>query len=374
MSFAVPAVGKFVRKFARGRPLSALANVLGQREAPAAGGSTGVEFTEHDRLFVQREYAEAVSGSTPYGFLSALHELCNSNCRAVVKGADAGGRYIAEQAIAALRLRRPFSMIRIGDGEGNVLGFALHDNAQELRWFNSIFYRQDGQTLGPDAARAFTRAFTDAYSQADVIGFTGLNNDPGELAVPEEAQRRIQSGIQDNPRVALGTLRALQFGRQALENRRFRHAGMTNAWVYIGLIPQLDRLMENAARVIVITGKKELKAAFEERLKHRLAAFMVIPDRACEAASEPRPSHYPARFNEIVEALRSDLRGALILVGAGILGKIYCGVARQHGGVALDLGSGFDLLAGKLTRPAHTNPKVVGPGIVPWITMSEAPQ
>ena len=48
-----------------------------------------------------------------------------------------------------------------------------------------------------------------------------------------------------------------------------------------------------------------------------------------------------------------NLEGALVLVGAGIFGKIYCDVARNHGAVALDIGSAFDLMVGLMTRPVH---------------------
>jgi hypothetical protein len=40
-------------------------------------------------------------------------------------------------------------------------------------------------------------------------------------------------------------------------------------------------------------------------------------------------------------------------VGAGPWAKIYCGWIKRRGGVAVDLGSGFDLLEGKLTRSIH---------------------
>jgi hypothetical protein len=53
------------------------------------------------------------------------------------------------------------------------------------------------------------------------------------------------------------------------------------------------------------------------------------------------------------QRLSRDLRGKLVLVGAGLFGKVYCHTARQHGAVAIDLGSAFDILAGLNTRPIH---------------------
>ena len=49
----------------------------------------------------------------------------------------------------------------------------------------------------------------------------------------------------------------------------------------------------------------------------------------------------------------NDLRGCLCLIGAGPWAEIYCTWVKQRGGVAIDLGSGFDLLEGKVTRVMH---------------------
>jgi hypothetical protein len=58
-----------------------------------------------------------------------------------------------------------------------------------------------------------------------------------------------------------------------------------------------------------------------------------------------------------------------VLVGAGIFGKKYCAVAKQHGAVALDLGSAFDILAGKRTRPVHSIADFLDIKRDSWITV-----
>lgn len=47
------------------------------------------------------------------------------------------------------------------------------------------------------------------------------------------------------------------------------------------------------------------------------------------------------------------MRGALCLVGAGFWSEIYCAWIKQRGGVAVDIGSGFNLLDGGAPRPIH---------------------
>jgi hypothetical protein len=50
-----------------------------------------------------------------------------------------------------------------------------------------------------------------------------------------------------------------------------------------------------------------------------------------------------------------NMAGTLCLVGAEVWAELYCTWIRRRGGVAVDIGSGMDLLAGQCTRPVHYN-------------------
>ena len=60
----------------------------------------------------------------------------------------------------------------------------------------------------------------------------------------------------------------------------------------------------------------------------------------------------PDFLSTVASELPRDMRGACCLAGAGPWAEIYCSWIKQRG-VAVDLGSGFDLLAGQATRPGH---------------------
>lgn len=98
-------------------------------------------------------------------------------------------------------------------------------------------------------------------------------------------------------------------------------SSLTSARVHLGLLAHLDVLLDNAPRVVVIAGRHELETLFSEKLKNRLAAFLPIPVQASDQSSPERPFHYPTRYKEVIEALQTDLRGTLVLAGAGIFGK-----------------------------------------------------
>lgn len=65
------------------------------------------------------------------------------------------------------------------------------------------------------------------------------------------------------------------------------------------------------------------------------------------------PRQYPEMYDRVMGwiAEQEPLEGKLFLVGAGGLGKIYCGEIRRRGGMVLDLGAMFDGWAGLITRP-----------------------
>ena len=62
------------------------------------------------------------------------------------------------------------------------------------------------------------------------------------------------------------------------------------------------------------------------------------------------PPHFPDIFDRLRRDIVVPFPGALFLVGAGLLGKIYCHWIRQRGGVALDIGAMADAFAGFNTR------------------------
>lgn len=66
--------------------------------------------------------------------------------------------------------------------------------------------------------------------------------------------------------------------------------------------------------------------------------------------------HYTKHFNYIVNLIEEEATNYdLFLIGAGLLGKIYCGLIKEHGGRAFDAGRLFDLWAGK--RHIDSRPK-----------------
>lgn len=78
--------------------------------------------------------------------------------------------------------------------------------------------------------------------------------------------------------------------------------------------------------------------------------WQPIPGEKGHHGDAPGPAHYPVVYNETLAWIDHQAGpGRLFLVGAGILGKIYCDAIRERGGVAIDVGSVMDLCGGLST-------------------------
>jgi hypothetical protein len=300
---------------------------------------------EDEASFTRREVERiAVANET-------LDTLCKRQSRIFLPLQAEAAAFVAGEIINFIRQRTPASLIRVGDAEGNAIGLTkpLPTHPLQLKTFNTIFFNQNGISLGEEEARSFARTVREALLSADIIGFRSFD----VIRVKSELQlisRHIENG---EIRGALGILYAREFLQHALEQGIFLHRILTSAWIHLGLIPHLQEIMSVPQSVIIISGRPELKEHFARRLGERLRTFIAVP------VDQSRPkleadSHYRNQFPQVIEFLKTDLRGTLVLVGAGLFGKIYCHVAKQSGAVAIDIGSAFDILAGKSTRPVHS--------------------
>jgi hypothetical protein len=317
-------------------------------------------FTIDDYRFAEREIAN-LKKSQDYGVFS---NACRRLSGGLIEDWSRGADFIADRAVACLSAREPFSMVRLGDGEGNVLSLADPDldHRRELNWFNGIFHYQDRQFLDLKTAEAFAVSVEEATCQADAIGVRALPYYNTEL---DDAEETLKGG---EVRGSLGMLRAQRAFERLLHANRLSRATVVSAWVHLPLLRHLERLIERASGVIVINGRQELIQPFASRCSSKPGRFIPIPPEA-EFFHGPvaRPNHYPGIYEQVLSLLKQNLAGVLVLVGAGLFGKIYCMEAKKSGAVALDLGSAFDILAGVKTRPIHNDASLADVCTIRWL-------
>ncbi len=127
------------------------------------------------------------------------------------------------------------------------------------------------------------------------------------------------------------------------------------AWFHNQLTPtRLARLLQAADRLSVITCQPFLLDKLAKKFGVRAGTSYLIPPQHSVAKVMHETGHFPARFEQITSQLENrDITGELFLVGAGIIGKIYCDLIKKRGGMAIDVGSMMDAWMGVRARQYH---------------------
>ena len=188
-----------------------------------------------------------------------------------------------------------------------------------------------------------------AIRQADIVGVRGCGtgNRPG--LIPR--RQRILNRLSHDVRGAVGGWRSIDLMIRFAEEGLLSGKTIAHAALYVSVLENLDELLSNAPRVICINDNIEVSR--EMRRRYPGSEFRHIETGQAEKASRTDELSSPEFLNDIERQLPRDLQGCLCLVGAGIWAEIYCTWIRERGGVGVDIGSGFDLLAGRVTRPVH---------------------
>lgn len=222
----------------------------------------------------------------------------------------------------SIQHQKPFSYIRIGDGEGIVLGFPRYISEHKLcgrldKWFGSKYMNHHERI-------DFSVHLGEACRDADVLG------------LPQERHMKLNQDWRN----------VLIFCR---ELNLIRHESGSMDWVmqidYKDLLENQDVLCISCRNV-----ENRLKEKFKIRqVKSYFTAPQNRPHVGPNLSNGKR--HYPDMYKEIHKFLYTNIYpGVIALVGAGGLGKIYCAYAKQCGAVALDIGSMFDAWSGCNTR------------------------
>ena len=258
-----------------------------------------------------------------------------------LNGADPAGLHsLTERLRQALRQGEPFSIVRLGDGEGVFLagerpcvgGATINGSRRDPRL-------TPGGHLPDDLHRALIDRFLLAIEGADVVG------------VPDLSQ--CLTGPRHYPRVLANLWQALPPSRQTALAPRLLPGGC-----HLHLFWLASGFYENPP----FTDVHGVIAPLLPPTLAGHAAWQPIPGEHGHHARAEGPAHYPLIYEETLAWIDHQAApGRLFLVGAGILGKIYCDAIRRRGGVAIDVGSVMDLCGGLVQSrgEARLNPFLV---------------
>lgn len=260
---------------------------------------------------------------------------------------------VAERILMSIDTRRPFCLLRLGDGEGGCINF----DKQEERQFDALYASNRSEVIsmwfGPnfDAAGSgfleLSQSIVGVALSADVVGL------PYENWIRHEYRISSLRGIP----TLVNIHRA--FGRAADIGAPTTLCCTQQIHVELFLGGHLARIIERAQGATVISCLEELPALMRGHFGVSDINLLRIPGEQGSASIlgevASRGTHYPDAYSTICSELDRPHNGRVFLVAAGILGKFYAMKIKQNGGIAIDIGSVVDGWARKHTRPGMSN-------------------
>lgn len=271
-----------------------------------------------------------------------LHVVSHAR-RQIEKGHE--GAAIAAYIRHLIANQIPASLIRLGDGEGNILfpklGKYPRLNEYCLGRISRICFGHERVVL--DDAELFTRQLDDAIETADLIGGPGWDSIAGRFSVTEESiDVRATCGM----RVIYNTL---------AETGGYNNAMWASAWFSRSLLPHYQGLLQGVRSLGVISCYPELAEKLQRISGAREVRSYLLPTQASIARTIGTPNgHFPDVYLRTLDQLEKLSEPTVFIVAGGILAKAYCSAIKRRGGIAIDVGSVADVWMNVKSRPGIT--------------------
>jgi len=234
-----------------------------------------------------------------------------------------------ENAIAS---KVPFSLIRVNHCENRIIGQGYSFSIDEA---NIAYDIQFGTRLDRFETHNISSDIKKAIIGCDVIGVpTYKKYSSNKLHILEMSSYRhlYNLGIYNTQKLC-----------------------HVNIHYTIGVDPRYKDLFSSCSELIAITCRDISNL---EKSIGRNITRILIPGEDKFSQESVKEEHYPLVFQKVRKILEEMIRpGVVVLVGAGLLGKIYCGWIKEFGGIALDVGSLMDAIANQNTRGEGFNRK-----------------
>ena len=250
--------------------------------------------------------------------------------------------------VGALENGLPFSVIRLGDGETDILTLDAYAGTANLdrHAFAVTAAKHFVPAISEASMQALSRGLRAAVEAADMVGVLGLWR--ARPAILEESV----AGLFRHPRGPLGQWRGMDYLLALADTGVLQGKVVASAHLYFSMLEHLDRLVAAAQDILCLTSEGDAVDLLRQRYPEKRIAHHVVGD---DKEGKVDPDGLPVFMRSVQAALRDDLSGHLCLIGAGPWAEIYCTWIKQRGGVAVDMGSAFDLIAGRKRRLVQRN-------------------
>jgi len=247
----------------------------------------------------------------------------------------------------ALQKNTGLSVVRIGDGEANLLTYGAYPATPHLNNYvvkKIISMQQDSFAVNEHWNVILRDLMMGAVAQADIVGVLGFWRSP-----PYPTIESILQQFSNDVRGISGQWRAIDYMLHLAREGMLQNKLITSAHLYFSVLEHMDDLIPLAKKVLIISDKATVVQKLQRKYPTSDFEYIAVGT----TTEELRCSATPIFLSQVFSSLPLEMNGYLCFVGAGPWAEIYCTWIKQRGGVGIDLGSGFDLLEGIVTRPVH---------------------
>ena len=247
-------------------------------------------------------------------------------------------RQFVDLVKSKLNSRKGFSFIRLSDGEGYLFReFSTHFTDSDARNRERHWW---GREISPELRDEIVAGAQDAVKNADVIGIPSIYR---FLRDHTDSSVTLEGSIQGR-----GLLSVLE-GVCSLDQGSAIYTDDKANLAVFNKIAVLQEIAALAKKVIVVS------SGDPESVRVALGSFLDLYFIQVPTHNKTKTNAKYTSFEKplpfVVEKVCSEISdvadpGDLVLVGAGVAGKVFMEKAKRKGAVALDVGSAMDELLG----------------------------
>jgi hypothetical protein len=248
-----------------------------------------------------------------------------------------------------VRKREPASVIRLGDGEGIFIAHRLFRRFEALLSYVRHLYMphhfgKHAGDLNEESARTIGDLLIGAIAGADMVG-----GHSGSRI--EDYVTSFESGDAEGVRAYFGWAASIVAYSDNFDvSRQHLTTWLSHFWMLRCLWPLLD----DVSFIGIVNCHRDSRTVIARKFPNAEVVQYWVPPMGADDFSTADTRHYPDHFENVCASFSVPHEGAVFLVGAGPLGKVYCARLKELGAIAIDVGSNFDVWLGMRTRDWHS--------------------
>ncbi len=225
-----------------------------------------------------------------------------------------------------LKLKKAFSFIRLNHCENRLLGYDFSFPKEEVDITYAI---QFGEKLNSKDTSYISARMKEAVKNSTIIGV------PKDSSLSSNKLRFLES-----------TTKVHLYSLSLINKQLFTSV---NIHYDLGQEIKFKYLLQSAEKIVAITCRDI--SNLEKSISRKIHKIEIPAEHRFKGDQTSISPHYPDAFIKIEEEIERQISpGVIVLVGAGILGKIYCDTIFKNGGIAIDVGSLMDAIENIPTR------------------------